>query len=198
MEEEQNPRLLNNLKRAALAILEQHPDGIKEYDLIKKLRKNDPSILPDPEYSDSYTTFRIHFILYHGLYNLRQQLCEQKRGILRIELVNIQLLPFEHKQSSKISENDQLSSYYLDISNLDKTSAQDVDEMLASFWQKYAAFDQQEQALEILGLKHPVDFQTIKKSFKRMTMIHHPDRGGKKEKFQEINAAMSVLTRYYL
>ena len=190
---------LANLHDAIIPILQSHPQGIKEYDLIKKLLALDAALLPDPEFSDTYTTFRLHFILYHALYKLRTELLEQKQGILIIELVNIQLLPFQSNEENKrLSEQDKVGEYYLDIENLDKTTAQEVNNMLESFWQKFTAFDQREIALKALELSDPVDFRTIKTNFKRLTMIHHPDRGGNKERFQEINAAMSVLTRYYL
>ena len=34
----------------------------------------------------------------------------------------------------------------------------------------------------------------IKKAFRKLAIKHHPDRGGSKEKFQEINEAYTVLS----
>ena len=34
----------------------------------------------------------------------------------------------------------------------------------------------------------------IKKAYKKKAQVHHPDRGGDKEKFQEVNEAYEVLS----
>merc|ERR1711934_504716 len=44
-----------------------------------------------------------------------------------------------------------------------------------------------------LGVEKDADFSTIKKAYFKLARTHHPDRGGDKEKFQEIQAAYEVL-----
>jgi len=46
---------------------------------------------------------------------------------------------------------------------------------------------------KILGVAKTASFAEIKKAFHKMAKVHHPDRGGDKEKFQEIQEAWEVL-----
>lgn len=46
---------------------------------------------------------------------------------------------------------------------------------------------------EILGVSTSASQEDIKKSFKKLAMIHHPDKGGDPEKFKEINNAYQTL-----
>lgn len=45
-----------------------------------------------------------------------------------------------------------------------------------------------------LGVEKDADFQVIKKAYFKLARTHHPDRGGDKEKFQEIQGAYEVLS----
>lgn len=46
---------------------------------------------------------------------------------------------------------------------------------------------------EILGISHSANHDEIKSAFKKLAMLHHPDRGGDAEKFKEINNAYQSL-----
>ncbi|HUD10744.1 MAG TPA: DnaJ domain-containing protein, partial [Candidatus Saccharimonadales bacterium] len=46
---------------------------------------------------------------------------------------------------------------------------------------------------EVLGVDKNASPDEIKKSFRRLAVEHHPDRGGQEEKFKEINEAYEVL-----
>lgn len=46
---------------------------------------------------------------------------------------------------------------------------------------------------KILGVKRDASDEEIKKAFRRLAHEHHPDKGGKQEKFKEINEAYQVL-----
>lgn len=48
---------------------------------------------------------------------------------------------------------------------------------------------------KILGIEPTKDKDEIKKAFRRLAHIHHPDKGGDKNKFQEILNAYEVLTK---
>lgn len=46
----------------------------------------------------------------------------------------------------------------------------------------------------ILGVDKNADYSTIKKAYFKLAKTHHPDRGGDKDKFQEIQGAYEVLS----
>lgn len=47
---------------------------------------------------------------------------------------------------------------------------------------------------ERLGVEKSATFDEIKKAFRKLALKHHPDRGGDKDKFQELQTAYEVLT----
>ncbi|MCS6982672.1 MAG: J domain-containing protein [Candidatus Absconditabacterales bacterium] len=55
-------------------------------------------------------------------------------------------------------------------------------------------FDPQKNYYEILGVDENASEDDIKKAFRKLAVKYHPDRGGDKEKFQEINDAHQVLS----
>jgi DnaJ family protein A protein 2 len=46
---------------------------------------------------------------------------------------------------------------------------------------------------EVLGVEKTATEDTIKKSFRKLAMIHHPDKGGDPEKFKQITRAYEIL-----
>ena len=47
---------------------------------------------------------------------------------------------------------------------------------------------------DMLGVSKSASPDEIKQAFRKLAMIHHPDRGGDPEKFKEINEAYQVLS----
>ena len=47
---------------------------------------------------------------------------------------------------------------------------------------------------ELLGVDKKATYDEIRKAFRKLALKNHPDRGGDKEKFQELNAAYEVLS----
>ena len=179
-----------------LSVLQQHPQGVSEYDLINALREVFDEISVTVDLSDSHRLFQLHFVLFHYLYRLRDRLLETQRGYLQIDLLTITLMPY-HRGQAAIAEHDNKRAYYLDLSNLEKTSREDVTDMLDGFWQKLMAGDQRVDALAVLELEEGVDYPAIKSQYRKLAMRHHPDRGGCEAKLQAINQAMDILNRYY-
>ncbi len=174
--------------------IEDHPAGISEYDLITALKaRGFFGFLPPPP-AGPHPLFRAHFLLFHALYELKDRLSSKQLGLLQIEALCIRRLPWSAADEA-LAVPDPLRTYYLDWSNLDGTSEQDVCKLIASFWNRLDRFDKREEALAELGLKDPVDDETIKLAWRRLAMEHHPDRGGDNDRLQAINAAVDCLIR---
>ena len=54
-------------------------------------------------------------------------------------------------------------------------------------------FDPKKNYYEILGVWEDANQDEIKKAFRKAAVKHHPDRGGDKAKFQEMNEAYQTL-----
>jgi len=179
-------------QKTLLEILHSHPAGISEYDLIQELKTSGCGVKVPDRLDDAQALFNLHFLLFHTLYKLRDQLHETKAGHLEIGPLSIRLLPYLNGNEA-LTEHDPLRDYYLELSHMEATTEQDVYEMLASFWTRLSRQDGREEALAQLGLEDPVDDSVIKSRYRQLVMEHHPDRGGEKEQIQLINAAVSVL-----
>ena len=55
-------------------------------------------------------------------------------------------------------------------------------------------FDTKKDYYAVLGVSETATTDEIKKAFRKLAVKHHPDKGGNKEKFQEINEAHTVLS----
>lgn len=174
--------------------LEAHPAGIREHDLIQALKSRGfLDFLPPPP-ADPVYLFRAHFLLFHALYTLRDNLTESRQGLLEIGPLSIRCLPWSAGDVA-LTTPDPLRDYYLDWSNLDDTTDEDVSRLIASFWKQLGKFDNRIEALAELGLEDPVDDETIKLAWRRLAMEHHPDRGGDTDRLQAINAAIDCLMK---
>lgn len=47
---------------------------------------------------------------------------------------------------------------------------------------------------DVLGIEHGASDEEVKKAYRKQSMKHHPDKGGKKEDFEEINKAYETLS----
>ncbi len=177
-----------------LDLLRARADGMSEYDLIQALRERDDVGLAEVDLRRNQELFRIHFLLFHTLYRLRDELWSRGEGHLEISPLRIALRPYQPGEAS-LSEHDALREYYLDSKNLEQTTAEDVGDLLARFWIRMHAGERRADALRILGLEDPVDENTIKRAYRRLAMEHHPDRGGDKVRLQELNQAMAWLAK---
>jgi len=180
------------LAEALIAILRAHPDGLAEHELIRKLASDDPAFGPDA-YADELSLFQCHFILFHHLYRLRDELWSKRQGDLAIHCLKIALCTYPADFDHLPATPDPLRVYYLDLSHLENTGRQEVMEMLDTFWRRFVRLGQRSEALATLGLVDPVDYPEIKRRYRELAMEHHPDRGGEVEKLQVINAAMKLL-----
>ena len=175
------------------AILREHVEGVSEYELIRALHDCATIEFSAPAFEDTPALFRAHFLLFHALYALRERLWREARAQLVISPLRIHLLPYAERSSSEIAERDPLRDYYMDLDNLERTNADELDELLGAFWVRLHAGEHRQEALETLGLEDPVDEATIRARYRELAMAHHPDRGGETQRLQAINAAMETL-----
>jgi len=181
-----------------LGIIKGHPDGIKEYDLLKLLQAKQSEKVALGGIGH-LALFQQHFLLFHALYTLNDQLHQQQAGQLIINALNIQWLPY-HEQSANnqsLAHSDPLREYYLDMTQLQDTTSDDVDQLLAHFWVSLSSQDDKQAALQVLSLSEPCDFTQVKKRYRELLAVHHPDKGGSVSMTQSLNEAMTILKRCY-
>lgn len=180
---------------SVLQVLRAHPAGIGEYDLIRALAAEGQQDFARERLRDNLSLFQTHFLLFHTLYLLRDDLARRGEARLDIHPLKIQLLPLADACGYAVDAHDPLRDYYLDMHNL-ATGRDEVERLLNDFWNRFASNDERAEALDALGLVDPVDWPTIKHRHRRLAMQHHPDRGGDTASLQAINAALDVLARH--
>ena len=161
--------------QALQAELENNSEGVSEYDLMQSLKLQGYfDFLSVPALP--HELFHAHFILFHGLYLLRDLFLKQKSSLLDIHTLKIQLSPYliDDEGDNCLQKEDKLRAYYLDFNNLENTSEDDVYDMLASFWNKFDRFADRDAALAELGLKDPVDDKTKGQIFHGLPTNQHP------------------------
>lgn len=52
-------------------------------------------------------------------------------------------------------------------------------------------------ALKSFNLPETTDYDTVKKTYRKLALKHHPDKGGKEELFKQLNQQYEYLTSYY-
>ncbi|MBF0613132.1 MAG: DnaJ domain-containing protein [Magnetococcales bacterium] len=188
-----NPEGCQTVMDQLLAILQRHPQGIKEYDLLQECRQLGLPIINENSLLDALHLFQVHFLLFHFLYLLKGKLLREKTGDLNIHCLSIQLHPWPGENGTIPALGDPLAAYYLTLDHLENTNRQQVDNLLNGFWQQFSAWDNRKDALALLDLQDPVDQATILRRYRQLALIHHPDKGGDGEKFRQITQAMALL-----
>lgn len=185
-----------------LSCLADAPGGIDEFSLIKALGAHFPdTMFAEPgALRDPLLLFQTHFLLFHALYRLSDNLTGQ--GLeLQVHALSIRMLPRGRtgQQRALLREADPLRSYYLDWEQWLTTQGEDVERLLKGFSQGGARVSRQEvsAALGVFELKEPVDARRIKQRYRELMSQHHPDRGGSTDRVQDVNEALLILQRYY-
>ncbi len=179
------------LKPRLLDILFAAQTGLSEYELLRTLARALPYFNIDG--LDTLALFQRHFLLFHCLYRLQQDLWKHASGQLAISALSIRLSAYQPGQARQLDTADPLRAYYLDPGHLVSTGQSELDALLGSFWTRLARRGHRTEALAMLGLADPIEDSAIKQRYRELVMTHHPDRGGDTARIQILNAAMSEL-----
>lgn len=174
-------------------------EPIKEYDLMKRLvslgfDQFTPSLEP-------LELFRAHFLLFHLLYRLQDKWHIEKKGDLSIHTLNIQLeTTSEQDTTQKVSKIDGVKTYYLDYETFIYTQEQEVIDLIESFWESLGGSDMTfysqpeiQAAKQTLEIDTDITSKKVHLQYRKLSQIHHPDKGGKAETFHAICQAKEVL-----
>lgn len=183
--------------------------GVSEFELLGVLQQPPHEFFSESALKDNVSMFQAHFVLFHALYLLRDGWRQSGIGDLDIFTTNIVLTAVYSQNrtdsATLLSDADPLRTYYLDLTNLVKTTEQDIDNLLASFWQKMATgFDYQtapediEKAMAQLSLDAlPASADVLKQHYRQHLHQVHPDKGGDHQATQEIIQAYRLLKRQF-
>lgn len=177
------------------------PAGMNELSLIKALQKPPWELLGEVSFNEPEKLYPVHFLLFHVLYRLRDQLSETGES-LRISPLNICLEAQRVVGGKGVPDGvDTLRQFYLDLSQyrLPETA---IHQMMEDFWTRRPgngpAQAETKAAAEALGFEAlPSDFPSVKQRFRRAVMHAHPDRGGSTETIQHLNEAFAVLKAHF-
>jgi len=178
-------------------ILSAYPAGLSEYDLLKMLAAYNVSLFNDDYINDPYGLFQRHFLLFHCLHLLRNELRAAQQADLNIHCMDIRLISYSTTPSVHPAVPEPLAAYYLDLDNLKSTDESDVLRMLDDFWNKFAGAEHRDEALAVMELNHPTSYPEIQRQYRCLAMVHHPDRGGEPAQFRRLEWAMGILRMLY-
>jgi len=181
------------LERVLRDLPAAHAGGVREHDLLALLaRRGVRGFLPERG-AGLLDLYRRHFRLFHHLYGLRRALRRRREADLEIHCLGIRWLPYRNPDTRLPAAEDPVEAWYADLSRLDRTGPDEVEEILAGGWRLLRARLARERALAALGLEDPVDDAAIRRRWHALALRHHPDRGGSAVRFRELSAAVAAL-----
>lgn len=185
----------NPLTIPLIRLLRQHPEGCKEYDLIKAVEADGgfPALAEDYQLA----LFQKHFLVKNALYQLQLELWQEQQLYLSISPLLIRLeTPVQGRGHANLPGDGaeaSVRSYYLDWTEYETATVESVDALLDSFWQRYASHDHCDKALAVLELSADASMDDIRTQYRRLARQHHPDRGGDSEQFIILRQAYETL-----
>lgn len=157
--------------------------------------------------SHSLALFKKHFLTMSGLYSLQKSLQNSFQYKLNgtpqglfISPLSIELfdLNTDSEQARAVGlESPKIAEYYLDDSNLAAATEETVDELMRSFWTKFAQWSTGGDAFGVLGLAESATWDEVKKTYRQKVQQEHPDKGGSADKFTEYSDAYQQLKIHF-
>jgi len=186
---------LEKIITSIMTFLDQN-NPCTEHELLKNLIDTTVPPFDQLNIKQSKDLFNAHFLIMHALYQLQNRYFEERRYCLKIEAIKIERLSYISNKDG-LAQHDPLKTYYLDINHYFKTSEEEVNGLLNSFWEKYLAQDDRQKALITLELPSDADYHSVKKQYRKLAQQHHPDKGGCNQYFAEISAAKDILEKLH-
>ncbi|MBO6851461.1 MAG: molecular chaperone DnaJ [Marinobacter sp.] len=199
-----NPALDLHIEHLLVAVeheLRGCPEGISELGLIKRLQRRPWELIGKVEFSEPEKLYPVHFLLFHALYRLRDQLLARGET-LTISPLNLRLHDCAVVAGSGTAGRvDALRAFYLDLSQY-QLPDDHILQMMDNFWRGRPPHRPGRQALldaaSVLGFQQlPDRFPEVKQRFRRAVMQAHPDRGGDTDSIQKLNQAFAVLKAHF-
>jgi hypothetical protein len=192
---------IQHLLVATEHILRQNPAGINELGLIKTLQRKPWELIGTVNFAEPDKLYPVHFLLFHVLYRLRDQLAGGG------ETLTISPLVIRLRQTMVVGgtgvpdQADELRNFYLDLSKYEMPE-ESINRMMDDFWFGRAGYrpelTEARDAATTMGFDGiPAEFDDVKQRFRRAVMRAHPDRGGETEAIQGLNQAFAVLKAHF-
>lgn len=181
--------------------LRQAPAGLSELALIRTLQQPPWELVGEVRFHEPEQLYPVHFLLFHVLYLLRDQLAGTGTT-LTISPLGIRLSEDTTVAGQGLpNTQDTLRRFYLDLSQY-RLPEEAIQTMMNNFWAGRTgtapALTEAREAAEVLGFKSiPDSFPEVKFRFRRAVMQAHPDRGGDTEAIQSLNQAFAVLKAHF-
>lgn len=192
---------IQHLLVATEHILRQNPAGINELGLIKTLQRAPWELIGTVNFAEPDKLYPVHFLLFHVLYRLRDQLASGGETLTISPLV-IRLRHSDVVGGTGLPDQaDELRKFYLDLSKYELPE-ESINRMMDDFWAGRSGYQPElpeaRDAAATLGFDDiPTEFNEVKQRFRRAVMRAHPDRGGETEAIQHLNQAFTVLKAHF-
>ncbi len=141
--------------------------------------------------------FKLNWLMMNALYQLQLELLHEGY-YLTISTLDIHLQPLSLNDEPAVNQQisrQPLRDYYLDWKHFSDTTKEEVQALLDGVWQEYISGDERDRAYAVLGLEVTASFQLIRKTYRKLAGLHHPDKGGEPSRFMEIREAYEVLRK---
>lgn len=192
---------VNPLLAVVLRVLREQASAISEYELLKHIEADGAHFANtegdrSKQSNDSQLAlFQKHFMIMNALYRLQDSLWRDESVWLTVSPLRIAIETKTDAREQQVvaHSDDALRNYYLDWQQFLATDSAAVNELLASFWTRYAAHDQRADALATLQLDAAADWDAIRQQYRRLAAASHPDRGGDAAQFLAVRAAYEIL-----
>jgi len=190
------PPLLRELESLLLSL-----DGeISEQFLLTQLEHYFPS--SERENLDNLL-FQQHFVLYHHLFLLQQQWQNQQVASLWIGYAKVQVFPCSEVSAAQVelwSGQAEKAGYYLDWTNFSAMTEQRLAQLLDDFWRQLDSF-REDPAFNSAGIRvkwalsEAFTRAEVKRRYRQLALSQHPDKGGEKSLFQQLQQEYHWLLR---